>query len=247
MRLFDLLFASIETEHEIDSKAYKFYSITPEHKFLFYGNSGLMDDLDFDEYAFDYLSINSCEVYDDPVYIEYSNLKPLFNITVEGYMGQYGGVNRNQFVAVRGTCNHKCQGNCPDDYTGYTLHKLPCCDKKYIGSTMWTGKWNNNADTINDIWNWLKYCKGLDVLIINFDYTPGPEEGLDFEHVCFCALVKGTHIRFISDKEEIGKLYYEYSNKYWCMDYKIEESINFDNEGSGVFKLEKPPGRKEDY
>ena len=114
---------------------------------------------------------------------------------------------------------------------------------------MWTAKWATDVDIIKDILGWLKYCKGLDVLIVNFDFTPNPfsedNRELDFEYVCFCALVQGNNIKFINDAKDIGRLYHKYSRRYWCVDYEIEESINLDvDDMSKAFRLERPRGEK---
>lgn len=68
-------------------------------------------------------------------------------------------------------------------------------------------------------------------------------------------MVNGSTIRFINDVAEIEQLYHEYSSKYWCTDYDIEDSINsyYDSghkfrrltDEEGTFRLERPKGSKE--
>ena len=290
MTFFDLLFENKTVDNGIILNGYKFYSVTPDGKFLYYKKADSL--IDTEQYMFNYLNIDEAYYFytpdweeradDDLIYLDYSHIEPLLSVTVEGTLDRniYPKC-RKQFVAIRGICDHQCPKNLPDNLSGYSLHKLPSCDGKYVGTTVWTGKINNNEDTIKDIWDWLSYCKGLDVLIINFDNTPTPFDDadsrigninsdilikgsnpdiktisdLDFDSVCFCALVRGSTIRFINDVAEIEQLYHEYSSKYWCIDYDIEDSINsyYDSDHKfrrlideeGAFRLERPKGSKE--
>lgn len=274
--LFDLLFEYEITDIDTFLDGYIFYSVTPDNKYLFGRSSGFIEKyieryedilncismlLDWDD-DFEYYvrsCMNSCY---DTAFIDYDSLKPLFDITIEGNADEVdNSFIRNQFVAIRGTCDHKCSAY-PDDYNGYALWKLPSCDGKYVGTTVWTNKYATVSDFLIDIEYWLRYCKGLDVLIVNFGITPDcniPEErDLNYEEVCFCVLVRGSNIKFVTKADEIKRLYLEYSHKYWCTDYEVEDSINLfcDRSGKhpkfryltdaeGAFRLEKPSGSKE--
>ena len=269
--LFDLIFDHELTDTDTSLDGYNFYTVTPDNKYLYFRSSGFIEkyddflesisrflDWDNDFYYYVYKSIEDFET----VFLDYDSLKPLFGITIEGSVDEIdNGVTRNQFVAIRGTCDHKCPEH-TGNYSGYALWELPSCDRKYVGTTVWTRKYATVPDFLIDITYWLRYCKGLDVLVVNFDITPEFDfpkaRDLKYKNVCFCVLVRGSNIRFVTKVQEIKSLYLEYSHKYWCMDYEIEESMTpvcYKSDRCSKFRyladveskvmLEKPSGSKE--
>ena len=79
-----------------------------------------------------------------------------------------------------------------------------------VGTSVFTIDWVDYIAMLFDVCQWIKLCKGLDVLIVNFDIHPTsrrPE--LSFESA-FCAFhIQGIHIRVIIEAAEVKKLYDE--------------------------------------
>lgn len=250
MNAFDLLFKKCDSNESV-----YFYTITPENEIWYLGASDVLKSCQgFKEPEYlDYIIetfIDKHPIYGEvgmwyvdenkPVLIEYEKFQPYMGITIEGDITlAKNPIQRNQLVCIRGTCSHLQCGGCTfqtpvedDDYR-YVLGKLPCCDKerKLLGTSVWSAKWANTLDIIRDILWWVVRCSsehssGLQVFIINFDFTPIQNQpSLSYRYSCFAVEIKGKTIRYISDIKERKKLFLEYS-KFECIDYEIEDAIN---------------------
>ncbi len=236
MTALDLLFDCIITD-DMEAAAnenYDCYSIMPDGRFI------LMKDKDFMK---DWLRFNIIGVEDfgceDNFYIEYSKLEFLRDIMIEGSMPAGEPYQRNQLIAVLGTCDHKCP-QCKEEYDGYCLRAIPNCNGNLVGTTVWTRKLATLSDFMEDVFMWMKQCKGLNVLIINFDYTPDEKHpDLNFEQAYCSILIQGNAMKFLSNKDHIQKLYKKYAAAYECYDYSIEDYISHP-EDSFYFRLDKP-------
>lgn len=241
----DLIFDCTITDdmEVVTSENYDFYSIMPDGKFILMRNKSFMNELNYflefitGEESFDWQSKG------DNLYLDYSKFEYFRGITIEGELPIKEPVQRNQLIAIRGTCNHACPLNI-EQYDGYALREIPSCNGKLVGTTIWSCRYAAFDDFMWDVFMWMRQCKGLDVLIINFDFTPNEyEPELDFGFVCYSILIQGNVIKFLSNKKEIEKLYKKYATTYECTDYIIEDSISYPEKGF-YFEFDKPSGCK---
>lgn len=198
------------------------------------------------------LGINDDDLFDSVLFseecafIEYTQLDFLKSINIEGDITCFREpCQRNQLVGVRGTCSQECP-DCIPEFSGYALRDLPICDKEknLLGTTLWTAKWATIFDMLRDVFFWVRYCRCLDVLIYNFDFTPyGDDIDLHYDSCVFAAYIQGNTIRFIESASERKKLFKKYSKTYECVDYKLEDVIR---EGCDcrAFLFDKPVKRQ---
>lgn len=239
----DLIFDCVITSdmEAVANEIYDFYSIMPDGNFLLMRNKGFIEDLLYFMECITGGEDTDWESNGDSVYADYTKLEFLRGITVEGDAPTEEPNQRNQLIAIRGTCDHKCP-QCIEKYNGYALREIPSCDKNLVGTTVWTSKWATLSDFMLDVFMWLRQCRGLDVLIINFDFTPDEyNRELDFGYAACSILVQGNTVKFLSDKDGIPKLYKKYATTYECTDYEIEKAINYCCD-TFVFEFEKPKG-----
>lgn len=238
MTLFDLLLEEVDVSKT--SAPYDFFTCDADNNVICYKTADKLRklvDLDTDLDRERLLAIilgqnyfDFCAAKDGNFYIETEKLQFLKDIQVEGDLYGFGDpCQRNQLVCIRGTCNNYDCSNCPGSKNGYSIREFPVCNKerKLLGTSVWTIKWATKLDLLYDILEWLQMCHdSLDVMVVNFDFTPFDDNDLSYDWICFAVLITGNKIRFITSAAECKSLFIEYSEKYECIDYLIEESIN---------------------
>lgn len=226
--LLDVFFETVDTESFTKVSNYDYWSIDNEGNYLF--NRSKLDNLMLDEsieidliLCIDY--IYEKHFYSKSFFVPYEELEPLSKIDIE-IKGKISFNNGQKYplVCVRGMCHKPCEAK--KELRPYCFHELPCTNKRPDWNC-WTAKHPDFGCFLFDVVDFVTYCPHTDTLIVMFEYTPiYCEPELDFEHVLSAVLVKDTKITFITDSNEIKKLYKEYNTKYPTEDREIEEAIS---------------------
>lgn len=251
MKLIEYLFDITETDSEdkinkADSDMWSYH----DNIYLSYKVS---NKISIDNYNSVISTVSGHRKDKEAVYVEFNALSFYYEIEIDDAsdLRMAEPIMDNQLVCIRG----KCDCNCSKVIMAYDsdfLRLIPSCEPVYslahhwleykydcnlqienlqmltskVGTSVFTIDWVDYIAMLFDVCQWIKLCKGLDVLIVNFDIHPTsrrPE--LSFESA-FCAFhIQGIHIRVISEAAEIKKLYDEYK-KYEAVDYSIEDKIS---------------------
>ena len=228
MTLLDILFEKVESEDFSKIKVYDYWSIDSKGNYLFYRNS-LNNDM-FDSrikvdlyWHLEYLWGN--ELCYTPIFIPYEEIKFLSEIEVE-VKGKILDNNYHKYplINVRGTCFRPCEKK--SDIKPYCFHEIPCLNNRPDWNC-WSAKYPRFDDFLFSVIDFIRSCPATDTLIIMFEFTPNSyERELNFKYVSLAVLVRGTKITFITDSDEVRKLYKEYNTRYPTDDRKIERSIS---------------------
>lgn len=128
--------------------------------------------------------------------------------------------------SVRGTCNREKE--CNEETLCCKVHDEPCCFNKKVGcSDSSKIKYPEYFEFLPEFVIWMTVCPDMDVLYVMHDFFPvhglETERELNFE---FAFLLKDHKITYISDKQEVKRLYEEYHEKYPCDTSRVEDMMN---------------------
>lgn len=172
---------------------------------------------------------------DTPIFIPYKELEFLSKIDIE-LKGKFsfGNCLKYPLVCVRGTCSKPCESR--PTVKMYCFREIPCTNNRPDWN-VWSCKDPEFNDFLSDLIKFVINCPNTDALIVMFNFTPNSyTRELDFVYVLSAVLVKGKQITFITDSDEIKKLYMEYNTRFPTEDREIEEVIS-DSENGFVFRF----------
>jgi len=164
----------------------------------------------------------------EAVFVPYGELEFWAEIEVEikGKLSYNVGF-RNPLCCVRGACLKPCENKA--DISTYCMRGIPCMNNRPDRNCL-SIEYPEFDDFLFDVVKFVHHCPHTDTFIVMFRFLPH-EEGLDFKDVLAAVLVKDKKITFISDSDEIKKIYEDYNKKYPTADREVEETISYYNYG----------------
>ena len=102
-----------------------------------------------------------------------------------------------------------------------------CLNKKVGGSDISSIEYPEYYQLLLKFVSWIIMCPDMDVLYVMHDFFPVSVLEVDRElYFRYGFLLKDRKITYISDKQEVKRLYEEYHAKYPCDTSKVEDMMN---------------------
>lgn len=240
MKLIEFFFQiekTVDSETSI-LKAYDFWSYDGMDTYYFFKAYEKYSDVGIEGYV---EQICDFEFFlGDELYVDWEKLQPLFGIEIADNpeIPDFEPAMRNQYLVIRGSCLGNCSKQIIPSY-GYAARVLPSCepvvelthkgdslhgdtelvikglkppDKVKVGATVLTLKYADYLDMIFNAAYWMGYCHNLDVVMLNFDFSPTEREPeLNFNYAYFAVQVKGNQMQLVTNPQKIKRLYRDYS------------------------------------